>query len=134
MAVNLLLDTSILVKLLNILEADRNLHKLSVWLKLQEIQLYTPDMLLQEWEDRKQKKLQQITTHLNNIRKQHKINKAFPSFQLDPPEVDIANIRIKEQIDIIDGWLKSGIRFSEGQASVNARKHQQAQSGFLPSP
>lgn len=60
MAINLLIDTSNLIRLLNALEEDRNLHKLSVWLDLQEIRLHVPDILLQEWEEHKVKKLNEI--------------------------------------------------------------------------
>ncbi len=46
---------------------------------------------------------------------------------MDPPEVDIAQNRLKAQINTIDRWLRSGIYFSEGTASIAARNLQKAE-------
>jgi hypothetical protein len=127
MPINLLIDTSNLLRLLNILEEDRNLHKLSVWLDLQEIRLYVPDILLQEWEDHKLEKLNGIATVVKKIINQHKVNKGFASVQNNPPEVEIAHLRIKGQIDRIDRWAHTSVQFSEGLESAAARQQQQAE-------
>lgn len=131
MPIHLLIDTSNLLRLLNILEKDRNIDKLSVWLRLGEIQLYVPDILLQEWEKNKKIKLADANEDVNKLIKKHKVDKAFPSLGVDPPEQPIAQIRLKGQIEIIDGWLHSGFKYSEGAASEEAR-HQQKVEGHPP--
>ena len=127
MPINLLIDTANLLRLLNILEDDRNLHKLSVWLDLQEIQIYIPDILLQEWEEHKLLKMNGIAASVKKIINQHKVNKGFPSVQNNPPEQEIADLRIKGQIDMIDRWVRASVQFSEGPESAAARQQQQAE-------
>lgn len=126
MAINLLLDTCILVRLLNVLEDDRNIHKLSIWLKLEEIQLYVPLVILDEWKLRKDEKLKQIETDINKIKKQQKANLGFPDVEARPVEIEIGMTRMKRQIEIIDAWIKAGITYPEGPASMAAREQQRA--------
>lgn len=127
MAINLLIDTSNVIRLLNVLEEDRNLHKLSVWLDLQEIRLYVPDILLREWEEHKVKKLNEIGEIVKKIVNKHKVNKAFPTVQNNPPEVEIGHLRIKSQIALIDRWVQASVQFSEGPQSAAARQQQQTE-------
>ena len=128
MSINLLIDTSNLLRLLNILEKDRNIHKLSVWLNREEIQLYIPDTLLLEWEKNKKIKLAETKDDVTKLIKKHKVDKAFPSLGVDPPEIDIAQIRLTGQIEIIDRWIHFGIKYGEGPASVKARQQQKTES------
>ncbi len=81
MAINLLIDTSTLLQLLNLLEEDRNLHKLTVWVSRQEIQLYIPDILLTEWEYHKREKLEQIKTNVNKIKNCTRSITPFPALK-----------------------------------------------------
>lgn len=126
MAINLLLDTSILRRLLNVLEDDWNLHKLKVWLDLGELRLYVPEAILEEWERRKKEKLQEITTDVNRIKKEQKIKRGFPGIDATPEEIRIATLRIKHQIEIIDNWLRTSTTYPEGPAAMAAREQQRA--------
>ena len=126
MAINLLLDTSILRRLLNVLEDDWNLHKLQVWIDRGELRLYVPSPVLEEWERRKEEKLQEVSADVNRIKKKQKINRGFPGIEATPEEIKIGTLRIKNQIEIIDNWLKAGSSYPEGPAAMAARQAQRA--------
>jgi len=127
MAINLLIDTSILLKLLNILEDDWNIARLNAWIKYKEVTLLVPQILLQEWEKNKRQKFNEIENDVNRVVKQHKINKGLTFIEAAPEQIDLAQKRVKRHIEIIDCWLGAFANFPEGSVALAAREQQQAQ-------
>jgi hypothetical protein len=127
MAINLLIDTSILLKLLNILEHDWNIARLNAWIKYEEVTLLVPQILKQEWEKNKSEKFSKIAESVSKVVKQQKVNKGLTFSDVAPEQVALAQTRVKQQIEIIDGWLRGFASFSEDHIALAAREKQRAQ-------
>jgi hypothetical protein len=124
MPINLLIDTSTLYTLLNIIEHDWNLQKIDGWLTLGEIRLCVPAILREEWEDKKKIRLNGIEEQIKRIEKDFKLRHGL-EINIDTGSV-IAEKRTRDQIQIIDSWLANGYNFNPGPKSIQATQYQKS--------
>jgi len=127
MAINVLLDNCVLMKLFSGTEFSGYLKQIISWHKSGEIRLYCPEALMREWEVHRKDKLKSI----ENIIKQHELDvkrRVLLGLPIDigDAQLSAADKLLRSQVDAIDLLMAEAVQIKDHLAGSMMISHKNA--------
>ena len=124
MAINVLLDTCVLLKLFSATEFSGYLKQIITWQKSGDIALYCPETLLAEWEVHRKDKLKAIKDILKNHELDLKKLSLFEqSIDIGDAQFSAADKKLRAQVEAIDELLAASVRVKDHLAGSKMLLH-----------
>lgn len=126
MAINLLLDTCVLKKLVSRTEFSGYLKQIILWKKSGDIVLYCPKKLLDEWEEHRLKELAEIKKIIKDHVLKIKIGNLFDvNLDISDSQLNAADKLLSSQVEAIDLLLKEAVPTRNGNAATKMWEHKE---------
>jgi len=126
MAINVLLDTCVLKKLVSRTEFSGYLRQIMAWHDNGDIKVYCPKKLSDEWEVHRKKELDQINKIIGQHVQKIKMGKLFEvPTDIGDAQLASADKLLRSQVEAIDKLLLEGIQVKDGHAATIMWQHKE---------
>ncbi|OBW39897.1 hypothetical protein AB670_03743 [Chryseobacterium sp. MOF25P] len=129
MSKNILLDTNILKNLVSRTEFSPYLKQIMVWQERGDIVVFYPETLKGEWEKHREEELKKISDVIRKHQHTIKVSELFNSPpDIGEPQLEIADRRLKAQVNEIDKILESAVQISNENIAAGRMWEQKKKS------